>query len=288
MNARTSRNARTLRRLLVLALLVGAAALAAPALGQDPAAGLDAPSRPAAVGGSFGEAFFVSRRTDPVTNEKSIEIIGSLVIWFLLMLSALSFGLMGTMLFTNQRRAIVPDGVIDEVRTLMTGSKYRETLELTGEEPSFFSQVLHAGLQEASHGFAAIIRRLEQTSDELTTVRLRRIEYLNVLGQVSPMIGLFGTVYGMILAFQAIVASGGNADPILLAGGIGTALTTTFWGLVVAIPALAGYAIIRNRIDELTTEATLRAEELLNQFRPRPTGQGSRPSPKPKPKPKES
>jgi biopolymer transport protein ExbB len=84
------------------------------------------------------------------------------------------------------------------------------------------------------------------------------------------MIGLFGTVYGMILAFQSIVVAGGNADPVLLAGGISTALTTTFWGLVVAIPALAGYGIIRNKIDELTTEATLTAQELVNQFRPKP------------------
>ena len=119
---------------------------------------------------------------------------------------------------------------------------------------------------------------MEQTSDELTTNRLRRIEYLNVLGQVSPMIGLFGTVYGMILAFQAIVATGGNADPVMLAGGISTALTTTFWGLVVAIPALAGYAIVRNRIDAHTTEATLAAEELLNHFRPRPATRAPRPS----------
>jgi biopolymer transport protein ExbB len=89
------------------------------------------------------------------------------------------------------------------------------------------------------------------------------------------MIGLFGTVYGMILAFHAIVQTGGNADPILLAGGISTALTTTFWGLVVAIPALAGYAVLRNRIDAYTTEATLVAEELLNHFRPKPRPRGA-------------
>ena len=63
----------------------------------------------------------------------------------------------------------------------------------------------------------------------------------------------------------------------MLAGGIGTALTTTFWGLVVAIPALSGYAIIRNKIDEMTTEATLEAEDMLGQFRPR---RSSKPSSK--------
>ena len=69
------------------------------------------------------------------------------------------------------------------------------------------------------------------------------------------MVRVFGNPALKSRPFTSIVnsVSSGNADPILLAGGIGTALTTTFWGLVVAIPALAGYAIIRNRIDELTS-----------------------------------
>ena len=75
---------------------------------------------------------------------------------------------------------------------------------------------------------------------------------------------------GMIVAFQSIAQSGGNADPVLLAGGIGTALVTTFWGLLVAIPALAAYATIRNRIDSLATEASLEAQSLIEGFRPKP------------------
>jgi biopolymer transport protein ExbB len=69
------------------------------------------------------------------------------------------------------------------------------------------------------------------------------------------MIGLFGTVYGMIVAFQAVAASGGQADPALLAGGIGTALVTTFWGLIVAVPALLAYALLRNRVDAVLADA---------------------------------
>jgi biopolymer transport protein ExbB len=181
-----------------------------------------------------------------------------------------SIGLIGMMALTNQRKAYVPAGVVDQVRRHMTANRFREAIELTAADESFFSKVLNAALREASHGYSAVIRALEESSDELTTIRLRRVEYLNILAQVSPMIGLFGTVWGMILAFHAIVIAGGNADPVLLAGGIGTALTTTFWGLIIAIPALASYALIRNRIDELTTEATRAAEELLNEIRPKP------------------
>jgi biopolymer transport protein ExbB len=265
------------KSIITLAVLLVAFAFAAVALAQVDSEVAGRTARTAPQTDSLASAFFISRRTDH-TGEKSVELLGSFIIWCLLALSAASIGLIGTMAMTNQRKSIVPRGVVDEVRRLMTTGNYRETLTLTSQDKSYFSQVMNAGLREANHGFTAVIRSLEQTSDELTTRRLRQIEYLNVLGQVSPMIGLFGTVYGMILAFQAIVASGGDADPIQLAGGIGTALTTTFWGLLVAIPALAGYAIIRNKIDELTTEATLAAEEVLNQFRPRASKPQAKPS----------
>ena len=254
------------RRTAWIFLIVIAAALGGSFAPDAVAQGTDGARD--AGGQSFASAFFISRRAD-AAGEQSIEILGSLIIWFLLLLSLTSIGLIGHMALTNQRKAILPQGVVDEVKRLLSGGKFKEAIELTNTEESYFSRVINAGLREASHGFGAMIRGLELAADQHTTNRLRRIEYLNVLGQVSPMIGLFGTVYGMILAFQAIVLSRGNADPILLAGGIGTALTTTFWGLVVAIPALAGYAIVRNKIDALTSEATHTAEELLNQFRPR-------------------
>ncbi len=245
---------------LILLLLMFLLPAPAPAVAQD--------LSQTAVDQSFADQFFIARKTDP-GREKRIEVLGSLIIWFLLLLSIMSISLIGNLAITNQRKAIVPPDIVDEARRLLASGDYRGALEATGRDKSDFSRILHAALNEASHGFAAVIRSLEQTADELATVRLRRIEYLNVLGQVSPMIGLFGTVYGMILAFQAIVVAGGNADPVLLAGGISTALTTTFWGLVVAIPALAGYGIIRNKIDELSAEATGTAEELLKQFRPK-------------------
>ena len=104
-------------------------------------------------------------------------------------------------------------------------------------------------------------------ASEMVSARSRQVEILNVIGQVSPMLGLFGTVYGMILAFQSIVTSGGNADPVLLAGGIGTALVTTFWGLVVAIPALSGYATVRGRLDAAQAEAINEAANIIDSFR---------------------
>jgi len=173
----------------------------------------------------------------------------------------------------NRRQTVLPDELVKQIRRNIKKKQFQSAINLASKNNSYLGKILVAAFLEAKFGFPSMMRSLEQTADELATARLRRIELLNVFGQVSPMIGLFGTVYGMILAFGAIVASGGSADPVALAGGIGTALTTTFWGLVVAIPALSGYAIIRNKIDELTVEATIAAEEILNNFRPRKTSQ---------------
>jgi biopolymer transport protein ExbB len=114
-----------------------------------------------------------------------------------------------------------------------------------------------------------MIRAAETEADELLAARLRGLERLNILGQVAPMIGLFGTVYGMIVAFQTIAATGGTADPVLLAGGIGTALVTTFWGLLVAIPATSAYAMIRNGAIAATDEAVAGVDGVLEPFKPR-------------------
>lgn len=260
----------TIRPLVLAAMALLAALLAAAALAQDGAASVRADGPAADAGGrSFAAAFFVSRRTTP-EGEVRVEVLGSLVIWLLLLMSVASMGLIGSMALVHRRRSIVPEDLLGDVERLLDEGRHREAIERTRGDRSFLGRVMSAGLGQAPHGFGAMLRALEQTSDELTADLHRRVEVLNVVGQVSPMIGLFGTVYGMILAFQSIVVAGGNADPVLLAGGIGTALTTTFWGLVVAIPALAGYALVRTRIDALTAEATLSAESIVGRFRPRP------------------
>ena len=221
------------------------------------------PAMAAPVERTFAEAFFIARRADG-----GLEVLGSIVIWLLLAMSVFGIGLIVSMAVANRRQTILPDDLVDRIGKPLDAGEYEKAIAAADADGSYFGRVMSGGLKQAPHGYEAMLRGLEQVAAEETTIRFRRIELLNVLGQVSPMIGLFGTVYGMILAFSAIVASGGAADPVMLAGGIGTALTTTFWGLVVAIPALAGYALIRNRIDELTIEATLQAEELVAPFRP--------------------
>jgi biopolymer transport protein ExbB len=260
-----------LRRITVIAVCGGAACLTAQALAQG---GGHAPAQEE----SFFGAFFVSKVTH-ADGSTSVDIVGSLMLWILLILSMVNIGMIGYLALNNQRKSIIPDGVVSEVRRLLTAGEYKQALDLTRSDESFFSRVLHAGLAASPQGLTAATHALEQTSDSLITSRMRPIDFLYMLGQVSPMMGLLGTVYGIIFAFRVFVSMGGNASPALLAGGIGTALVATFWGLIVAIPALAGYAMLRGKVDALTTEAVLAAEEAFSHFRAKPAAGGPLPKP---------
>ncbi len=210
------------------------------------------------------------------------DFLGMLITWLLVFLSALSIGYALSLVLRYRRSVLLPETTRKKVTDLLLGRRFHEAVEFAAKDGSFLGRVISAALSEAGHGYGAMERAIEEAGDSQTTRVLRPIEYLNVLGNIAPMIGLFGTVYGMIVAFDKLQSSGGRPDPAALAGGISTAMITTFWGLVVAIPALASYALIRNKIDALTSEGMLIAEQVIAPFKP--TG----PTPQPKPAAKQT
>lgn len=268
-----------MNRLFSIAVAVGITTSALAQDGQAIDARANLGGETQSSGESFASAFFRIRVTH-ASGEQTTDLIGTALLWTLLALSIISVGLIGYLALINQRKSIVPAGLVAEARRLLNGGHVRHAIDLTKTEQSFFSQVMHAGLGQANQGVAATIRALEQTADVLIAARMRPIEILYMLGQVSPMMGLLGTVYGIIFAFRVYVSMGGHATPAMLAGGIGTALVATFWGLVVAIPALTAYSILRNKVDQLTMEAMVAAEQLLMQLNSKPAVAG-KPTPAP-------
>ena len=113
-------------------------------------------------------------------------------------------------------------------------------------------------------------RAVEDTLAEQAARLFRKIEYLSVIGNIAPMVGLLGTVTGMIFAFQQVAATQGAAGAADLAEGIYQALVTTVCGLLVAIPSLGAFAIIRNRVDGLIAEAAHEALHALMPLKKRP------------------
>jgi biopolymer transport protein ExbB len=211
-----------------------------------------------------GSIFFYSTNPDG-----SIEWIGSAMIWVLLALSVANVVLIAIAASANRRRDMLPEPDARELRELLAGGRYQDAIQRAQRGDSDLARMMARALDHAPDGTDAMVRAAEQAADEILSARLRGLEKLNILGQVAPMIGLFGTVYGMIVAFQGVAASGGAADPVLLAGGIGTALVTTFWGLLIAIPALSAYAMVRNGTIAVSDEALSAVDEMVSLFRPK-------------------
>jgi biopolymer transport protein ExbB len=189
---------------------------------------------------------------------------GGPITWFVLIPMSVAMVAMSIGHFLLIRRqTLIPPLLRDDVAEQAEARDVAGILEVIEDDPSMLGAALQAGVNEAAHGHEAMTHAVQEVTDERAAHLFRRIEHLNVLGNVAPMVGLLGTVYGMIRAFHSLVETGGVPDPRKLAFGISVALVTTFWGLLVAIPALAVYAISRNRIEALTPECAMVAEELL-------------------------
>jgi biopolymer transport protein ExbB len=137
------------------------------------------------------------------------------------------------------------------------------------------SQALYAAIRRAHLKYAAMREGLESSVGEQTSDMFRKIEPLNVIGNIGPLLGLMGTVLGMIMAFYQLKQTHGTPDVEKLSGGISTALWHTFFGLFVAIPCLVVYGFYRMKADRIATRAALVAEELLEGLRPDPAEEKS-------------
>jgi biopolymer transport protein ExbB len=164
---------------------------------------------------------------------------------------------------TIRQPALMPPGLGDQVRAQLVAGKPAAANQICAARPSFLAFVLAAGLAEVEGGWAAVEKALDEAIAQQAARLFRKLEYLSVIGNIAPMIGLLGTVTGMIFAFQQVADTQGAARAGQLAEGIYTALITTVGGLLVAIPSLAAFAVFRNRVDQLVAEAAYLAHHVM-------------------------
>jgi len=188
---------------------------------------------------------------------------GIFTLFVLIPLSIATIALIVEHSISIRQSRIVPADTLHQLRSDLEARRYDEVARLTVEDSSVLSETIRSGLAQAGNGAEAMQRAMYDTVEQAAGRLMRKIEYLNVIGNVSPMIGLFGTVVGMIRLFASISEAGGIPEPAKIADDISLALVTTFWGLLVAIPALSVFAFFRNRIDSLATECATSAELLL-------------------------
>ena len=186
----------------------------------------------------------------------------------ILVMSFYLIALISWMSLEYRRSVAVPDRLVREVGDLLALKQYTEAFQKLSESPSFLGKVLAAGVRKLPSGLAPAQRAMELANDDATMAMEHRTTYLATVGTLGPMIGLVGTVYGMIYSFRVIATAGGSPQASQLAAGISTALFATLEGIAISIPAIFFHAMFRNRIARLSLEVALTAESLLEQFAP--------------------
>jgi biopolymer transport protein ExbB len=193
----------------------------------------------------------------------------ALGIGYSLIFLAMSFTLVALFvmnLLTARRDNVVPVHLVEGFEAHLNEKRYQEAYEMAKADESFLGQVLSAGLGKLSAGYAQAIEAMQEVGEEENMKLEHRLSYMALIGTISPMLGLFGTVHGMIASFRVIATSDSTPKAQDLAVGISTALFTTLVGLAIAIPAIAAYNILRNRVSRLVLEVGILSEGLMSRF----------------------
>ncbi len=190
------------------------------------------------------------------------------VFWVIAAMSFYLIALVVWMALRYRTRVAMPRSLIREIESFLEHKRYSEAYHRLAADDSLLARVLAAGVRKLPSGLAAAQRAMELANEDATMEMEHRTTYLATVGTLGPMIGLVGTVYGMIIAFRVIAMEGATPQASQLAAGISTALFATFLGIGVAIPAIFFYSMFRNRIARLSLEVAMGAEPLLEQFAP--------------------
>ncbi len=251
----------------LLAIATIALVMSSPvAVAQEGEGGGEAPAAAADAGGGGNAA---TSAAAPKKKNYLSWAYESLGLGYSLIFLALSFTLVALFvmnLLQARRENVIPSELIEGFEAHLNAKQFQEAYDLASSDESFLGKVLSAGISKVSRGYEPAIEAMQEVGEDESMKLEHRLSYMALIGTISPMIGLLGTVQGMISSFEVIATATAAPKPSELAAGISTALFTTLVGLGVAIPAIAAYGILRNRIDRLVLEVGIISEGLMSRF----------------------
>jgi biopolymer transport protein ExbB len=178
---------------------------------------------------------------------------GGPLMWPIILCSVLAAAIVLERLWTLQSKRVLPQELTAKIWQLVENRQVNDNAIAALERSSPLGRVLAAGLAHRHRPREIFKERLEDTGRHVVHELERFLDALGTIASISPLLGLLGTVTGIIKAFNAITA-GGMGDPRALSGGIAEALITTAAGLCVAIPALVAHRYLRRRVDRIVID----------------------------------
>ncbi|MCK5524081.1 MAG: MotA/TolQ/ExbB proton channel family protein [Thiomargarita sp.] len=194
-----------------------------------------------------------------------LEIIkaGGWMIWPIILCSIIATAIIGERFWTLQKKYVVPKGLVTQVwRWIKEGKLDKKRLNaLRNNSP--LGKILAAGLVNRYHDRDMMKASIEEASSQVIYSLERYLNTLGTIAEIAPLLGLLGTVTGMIRMFAAI-GEVGLGNPTVLSSGLSEALMTTAAGLFVAIPAFVFYRYFRGVVDELTLSMEQEALKMID------------------------
>ncbi len=192
--------------------------------------------------------------------------------WFMIPIGILSLAMITLYVFNGlqlMKSKYIPKNLYHQVLDLMSQVRVRSAIESAAASNSFYGRMMATALPHVDATDPDTLGR-EAVEDAIADFTVKEnanqmvwIQYLSVVAQMAPMMGLMGTVWGMVNAFETL-GVGKGSDPSKLAGDISIALMTTLGGLVVALPAIFGYYLFRNALQGNVREAHRAAAESID------------------------
>jgi biopolymer transport protein ExbB len=171
----------------------------------------------------------------------------------IILCSIAAVGILLERLWTLQRKRVLPEDLIKKLSSFAEGGQVTPKIIEALEKNSPLGRVLAAALANRERGREIMMERVQDTGRHVVHELERFLNTLGTIASISPLLGLLGTVTGIIRAFNAVML-GGMGDPRLLAGGISEALITTAGGLAVAIPAFIAYRYLRGKVERIVID----------------------------------
>ena len=170
-------------------------------------------------------------------------------------------------LFLEFRPEIVaPPDLLEQIEALLTKRDYNGVYQAAKKSESSLGQLLISGMTAMSSGLGEAREAMDRTGEAITVHMEKRISLLAVIGSLGPMIGLLGTLKGMIAAFSVIATSGTQIKPSEVAGAISEALVLTFEGVAISVPAIYLFAMFKDRVATLTVDVQNLSDELIRKM----------------------
>jgi biopolymer transport protein ExbB len=249
-----------------LIVWLGSGGLAA--FGQDAPAKDDAAAPAADAPAKSAAAPAAAEGTAPPANRNLLQwaIHASGPIGGFLLLLSIYFTALVIRLFMEFRVSeAVPIALVDKLEAAIRDKKFQDAYDVCKDNDSFLARLVRTGIANLPSGRTEAKEAMQAVSEEMVTLLEMKISYLAIIGTLGPMIGLVGTIMGMIMSFQEIAnAAGAQPRPEKVAEGISTALFITLEGVSLSVPAIFFFAFFRNRIAQMNMEATRVADRTIN------------------------